>query len=341
MSTTDTVPAPQLPFERISHFKLGGRPVLDNLPREGRGMYLVPIDRIIVREGFNQRVDMGNTDLLADQILKYGQLLPCFVDVLEDGNFLLIDGERRYLANCVLRDRGHQNRVLKCLPSARGTTDKQRLEMMFLTQDNKQFTQTEKAAWFAVMVESGLKQKEIAELTGTTDAYVSQMLSFNKESDEVKDMVIKGEISAANVVRLQKKIPDQDQRTNHIIKSIQCGINPMDLHDEIPLQEDDELAPLQNSGSAQDEDDFEISKHDNTKYSTRHEEIDNEDNSHGPAYVLPNNNNAGVGEENRKAAIKSKRERLEQLSGEIQRKFDLDLDGDEQIELYDLLASYY
>lgn len=68
-----------LPFENISNLQKGSISEADKLyQRIGRGFYLIPPDKIIVRQGFNVREDFGDIEGLANSMLKSGQKMPCY-----------------------------------------------------------------------------------------------------------------------------------------------------------------------------------------------------------------------------------------------------------------------
>jgi len=345
----------ELPFQPISEFDVAGWQTVRNTKNATilGNMYKVKLDSIVIRENFNVREDMGNLEELANSIKENGQIELCHVDVLKDENFLLTDGHRRYFALCILRDRGETDFLsMKCLVNDSRTTDEQRIVKMFTTQDNKQLTPNEVAKLFKYLLALKLTQHEIAKKVGKTDAYVSQIISYGKECDEVKDYVAKGLISYTSVIDLQKKIPDQDERLTRIrtaifgeakgngkkpdaLKAASNGViannSQKDNLDEIEDEDFDFKTDGKNQKKANDTSEYD--NRDNTK-TTASYQIDTSENSSGPAIEVPKKVSAAdvAGKINR-------REKLEALANKINTELQLNLDKDKIIDLYEILNS--
>lgn len=345
MNTSTT--ALQLPFDEISNFPLATQKIADtNFKLGGRGYYVVPISKIVVREKFNVREDMGDLEELADSLRDNGQIKACLGDVLADGNFMLTDGHRRYEAMCILRDRdGLGDLTLKCEANQKGITDLDRCYNIYLSQDNKQLNTSELARLIKNLVLMGEKQKDIAKKLRKTDAYISQMLSFGKEDDDIKGLVVAGKISASAVVKLQGKIPDQEERKRHIINALNAGTNPLEVTTvtqffKNTLQSGEEISqefPLQNTAGATDDDDDEIKRQDNTKSNVKREEIDNADNSNGRAIQLPKNNSGAAADAKDQQRLNRSR-KIGNLCELLIRKYELKLDDDGIMDLYNTIS---
>jgi ParB-like chromosome segregation protein Spo0J len=140
--------------------------------------------------------------------------------VLADGTFMLVDGNRRYLALKWLLDNGHDEPKLKAIVNLKTTTEEERIIQMFTTQDNKQLLGFETAVLIKRLVNLGYNQTEVAEKIGKKPAYVSQMLSFEGESPIVKQQVKEGKMSVGTVLALQKKMPSQSDRVDAVNKAV-------------------------------------------------------------------------------------------------------------------------
>lgn len=175
----------------------------------------IALDKIVIRDGFNVREDMGELEELSKSILNNGQSVPGRVDVAEDGTFILVDGHRRFEALKLLEADGHEPFFLAIVNGKR-TTEEQRILQMFTTQDNKPLTAPEVAELILRLVNLGHDQVSVANKIGKTPAYVSQMLGFAHETPEIKNLVKEGKVKVSTIFKARKTIKNQAERTQVI-----------------------------------------------------------------------------------------------------------------------------
>lgn len=180
----------------------------------------IPLSKIVIREGFNVREDMGEIEELSKSILENSQIQPGRVDVLEDGTFSLVDGHRRFAALKLLEKDGHEPYFVAIVNGSR-TTEEQRILQMFITSDNKPLTAPEVAELILRLVNLGHDQVSVANKIGKTPSYVSQMLSFTNETPEIKKLVKDGKIKATTVFNVKRTIKNQDERTKAIKDAVE------------------------------------------------------------------------------------------------------------------------
>jgi ParB family chromosome partitioning protein len=184
----------------------------------------IPLNKIIVREGFNVRQNFGDIEGLALSIIENGQAVPGRVDVLADGTFLLVDGHRRFLALQQLADMGDEP-FFKATVNPKKTSEEQRIIQLFTTQDNKPLEPVEVAELIKRLANIGYNQSEIAKKIGKSHTYVQNMLAFANESKVVKDAVKDGAISLSTVTKLQKDIPVASERTEAVKKAVEKKVD--------------------------------------------------------------------------------------------------------------------
>ena len=204
--------------------QMGNRNTVRDNSQRGEDVVKIEISKIVVREGFNVRQDLGDIEGLAYSILENGQTVPGRVDVLNDGTFVLTDGHRRFAALKLLVDLGHDP-LFKAIVNNTKTTEEQRILQMFTTQDNKPLASHEVAELIQRLINLGHTQAGIAKKIGKTAAYVSQMLSFANESNLIKEEVKNGNMNVTAVLKLQKKIPIQSERVAAVQKAVASKSN--------------------------------------------------------------------------------------------------------------------
>lgn len=181
----------------------------------GNEVVKIPIDKVVIRDGFNVRTDYGNLEELADSIMENGQTVPGRVDVLEDGTFALVDGHRRFKAHQIIGERGFESFFIAIVNNKK-TTEEQRILQMFTTQDNKPLAAHEVAELINRLVNLGHDQVSVAKKIGKTPSYVSQMLDFANENPEIKQMVAEGLVKVSTVLKVKKDVKDSKERTEAI-----------------------------------------------------------------------------------------------------------------------------
>jgi len=87
-----------LKIKELTKSNLGNVQTIRDNSTRGEEVVKIELDKIILREGFNVREDMGDLEGLAQSILENGQTIAGRVDVLVDGTFALVDGHRRFAA---------------------------------------------------------------------------------------------------------------------------------------------------------------------------------------------------------------------------------------------------
>jgi len=210
-----TVKIPELTKEQ-----LGNRDTIrENAKRLG-DVVQIPLSKIVEREGFNVRVEMGDIEGLSQSLENNGQQEAGKVDVLQDGTFALVEGHRRYRAWLEVWKRTGDEPYFMAVVNSTKTTEADRLFQMFTTQDSKALEPYEVAELIKRLTNFGYQQSEIAAKIGKTPAYISQMLSFASESPVVKNAVKNGHTTITEVLKIKKAIPSQQQRNDALTSKI-------------------------------------------------------------------------------------------------------------------------
>ncbi len=180
----------------------------------------IPIRNVVFRvsknESFNPRQfeNYGDISELAQQIKSFGQLEPGRVDALTDGRFSVVEGHRRVCALLMIADETRDEEIyFKAVLNKLGTTEKERLLQAFITQTGKPLEQYELANLFSRLInDEGMTQAELAEVTGKTPAYISQLITYTKEPAEIKEYVRMGRLTLNDAIKLKGKIKDPSER---------------------------------------------------------------------------------------------------------------------------------
>jgi len=200
---------------------LGSREVIRANSKRGGEIIKIPLDKIVILKEFNKRLpeNYGDIEGLAKSIIANKQILPGLVNVTKDGMFILTDGHRRYQAHLLAREWGHQTEF-EAIVNNNKVSEKDRILMMFLTQDNQQLSLIEQAALIADLIgKHGMKVEEVKDQLGKTKQWIYDLLKIDNVEEDMKDAVRSGVLAATSALEIQKQIPDKQKRRDAMEKA--------------------------------------------------------------------------------------------------------------------------
>lgn len=177
----------------------------------GGDTFKVPISRIRVEEGFNQRDDanFGDIDELASNIQEQGQLAPGFGYIDKDsGNVILTAGHRRLKAFHVIAGRTNEEptMLIRFSPKDR----KSRLMLQFAENVKQANTDWDKAQIIKGLLSEGMENGEIIQKLGMKAPTFYALKKLLEQPESVQERLRKGEISGTVVNALARVNKDAD-----------------------------------------------------------------------------------------------------------------------------------
>lgn len=163
---------------------------------------------LVVAQGFNVRMDMGDIEALAKSIADNGVERPLNVVRGEGDTFELIDGHRRFTAMTHAASKGLIDPATFPVPimiAERGISDADKVAMMARANDGKPLTPIEEATLFQRLLDMGLKLSDVCAKVGRGDVYVRQHLDLLKAPDAVRDALRQGAISKTLALNISSK----------------------------------------------------------------------------------------------------------------------------------------
>lgn len=202
----------------------------------GGEIYRIAYDNIKIRPDHNDRIHFGNLDELADNIEAVGLISPIRGDMKKDGSFVVTNGERRTRAIGILLERGSKrfNKTDKCVMviiNPPTFTEVDRIKIS-LSENNmgKAFEPIEEANSFKKLLgqidpDTGkvIRSADIARIMGCSKMHVTNRLYLAGISDEEKDAVNDGVISATAMTDLVKNGVDAEERKEMINSAKEKG----------------------------------------------------------------------------------------------------------------------
>jgi len=175
-------------------------------------MLKVPVDQVIVEEGFNVREDYGDIEALAKQIAAQGQKQP-IKGVRNKDTVILTAGHRR-LAAIKFANKNLGAKIEHVLAITEKANDEARVFEMLIDGDgSKPLTNSEMVKGIERLLESGVKKKEIIKQLGMSksQAQVYNLVAAAKAPAAVKKLIDEGLISIAAVNKLQRETKSEEE----------------------------------------------------------------------------------------------------------------------------------
>src|SRR4051794_8319091 len=167
----------------------------------------IPLDRIVVKEGFNPRTSMEEKELkeLTDSIAERGLLQPIRVHETGDGMYELVAGERRFQAVTRLKHTEVDAIVVV------DQEDSERLvDAIVENVQREDLNAIQEAMAYDRLVKEGLTVKGAAQKVGVTQKRVTERLELLKLPAEVAELVEQGKVGMGPIkalVRIADKSP--------------------------------------------------------------------------------------------------------------------------------------
>jgi ParB/RepB/Spo0J family partition protein len=165
----------------------------------------VPFNKIDVVFGRNPRLDYGDIDELASSIKESGLHRPLVVQETSEGNYLLVDGERRYQALTILKEQGHPIKDVLAKICPEEMTEVEILFTILITNDGKPFLPIEESTAYKRLQDEKVPVSEMSRRTGKKVHHVNNVLSLLNASEDLKEMINKKEIPPSLAVDIVKK----------------------------------------------------------------------------------------------------------------------------------------
>lgn len=189
-----------------------------------QGTEIVPISKVVVDKGFNNRRQLGDLVELAASIKSVGLLQPLLVR-RDNGTFHLIAGERRLAASKLAGKKDIEVKVVD-------QDEKERLESLLVENLHRlDIDPLDEADGYRRLTELGLKQAEIAKKVGRSEAHISKRLALTGLSALASKLLSAGTIPIDAAIGLAKHASEHQDRA---IKAVQGNYGK--LEDAAPYQ---------------------------------------------------------------------------------------------------------
>lgn len=179
----------------------------------------------------NPRMDWGDIEGLSNSILESGLQVPLKVEI-RDGNYHLVDGERRLRALRQLVEDGMWDKEITVhVLEEEASSDENIILSMILANDGKPFLPLEESVAFLELKKIGLSSQDISKRIGKSISYVNDRLSLLQASDEIKEAVQNQEVPTVLAKDIAKKYKDDPEAQNELLE--EAKQNPNSVRNKI------------------------------------------------------------------------------------------------------------
>lgn len=163
-----------------------------------RDLPMVPFDKLMIKDGFNIRVDMGDIEELAASIKEHGVRVP-MRGYKEKGSdiHVIVDGHRRYAALQLIAKESDDTIYVPFVLEPQKYNDEQRIVDMFIMNDGKNLTPLEQAAGVQRLINFGWTEKDVATKIGRSPNYVTKLASLNAAPKRLVKLIENKKVSAS------------------------------------------------------------------------------------------------------------------------------------------------
>ena len=182
-----------------------------------RSMLMLNPKNIVIREGFNPRIDKGDIVELAKSIKVNGVQQPIKVKKVGK-HYELVDGERRLRAVLKL---GLD--AIPALPDEGKKTDEDLLNLALIMNDTKPLAPVEEADAFRRLIKGGWTPRAISVATGKSLRLVKDRLTLISAHPDVAKAVKAGKLSVGLGLAIAKKAKGQGRKQKGLVKKAAKG----------------------------------------------------------------------------------------------------------------------
>ena len=204
---------------------LGNKEVTQSQTSNNEGLYLIPIEKIFRDEAQPRKeFDKLKIEELAQSIKKNGLIQPLIVTKSDEGNFLLVAGERRW--------RAAQLTELKVLPALLlpDDLDKDEISLIENIQREDLKVSEEAKAYQHLIKKNNYTHEDLSKIIGKSRSHITNLLRILELDKFFFNLLNNGKISMGHARALIGKSPDEfDKDTLNKIVSGNISVRNLEL----------------------------------------------------------------------------------------------------------------
>lgn len=175
---------------------------MEVLKSKKREIMLVDPANLILKEGFNVRVDLGDIHSLMESIVGTGLQVPLKARKIDDTEqYEVVDGHRRLEAIKLAIKEGHDIKYVEVIPFF-GNQEEQVMSMLVTGTGQKPLTEIEQAEAIKRLTGFGHKVEDIAKKMGKSFPHCYYLVKLSNLPTKIKNLIAQGYISGLTVIEI-------------------------------------------------------------------------------------------------------------------------------------------
>lgn len=176
---------------------------------EKENYFMIDPSLIIVEDGFNVRQDFGDIEELMHSIVENGMKRPLH-GYQKDGKYVLTDGERRYRAVMLAREKGKKIEKVPLMLEPKALNQEDRTLGMMIYNDGKPLTMLEQGEIIRRLMNYGWKMTDVVKRTGKGRGYLENLVMLTKAPMVVQNYIREDKISSHAVIQIMQALRKAD-----------------------------------------------------------------------------------------------------------------------------------
>lgn len=180
-------------------------------------------NRCVLDAGFNPRIDMGELEVIAQQIKDRGIIRACYGHMQADGKFHITDGERRLRGLDIAIERGWvqgDQKLVPVMPDPKNQSNAERIIATLILNSGKPLTMLEQGTAFKRLIDEEKFTREMITERGYTLTHIKNCLSLiDNACAALAELVHDNRISATTAVEIIREVPDLEKQADVVAQA--------------------------------------------------------------------------------------------------------------------------
>jgi len=193
---------------------------MEKLKSKRKDQYLLAFDEIEVEKGFNPRIDYGDINALAQSIIENGIKVPLIgFKHRTSGKYVLTDGHRRLKATEIALQTSPDILIPFIIDNSNKSIEQRIIDVMVCNEGLK-LNPLEEAEIIRRLVNYGMSDTDIANRTGKTPVYISNLKLLNSAPQKIKNLILQDTISSTLAMDLLRNTENYEEAVEKIENAV-------------------------------------------------------------------------------------------------------------------------
>lgn len=192
---------------------------MEQVKSKRKDLFLLAFNEIEVEKGFNPRINYGDIDALAQSIIENGIKNPLRGFKNKNGKYVLTDGHRRLKATEIALQTSPEILIPFIIDTSNKSIEQRVIDVM-VCNDGLKLNPLEEAEIVRRLVNYGMSDTDIANRTGKTPVYISNLKLLNSAPQKIKNLILQDTISSTLAMDLLRNTENYEEAVEKIENAV-------------------------------------------------------------------------------------------------------------------------